>query len=331
MQEEVDNIKWKKVKARKKTEAVKKANHDSLIKKAMESPITARELLSEYLPAEFKDFINLDTLKIEKESFIEDDLKTKFSDIVYSAKTNDEKQQDALIYCLLEHQSSPDYWIALRLWKYSLLLLERHAKDKNKLPVILPLVLYNGQQKYSTPLNLWDLFTHPELAKGAMTNNYNLIDLNAMSDDDINYEKHLSFLLYTMKHIYDRDLLNMLKEAMSKCTKALIIDKGKDYVHTKLIFWYTNSKIPEKNKQLLEQLIVDNLPKQDTEGIMRSIADSYIDQGINIGKNEGIAIGEAIGVEKTALNMLKQKVDIKFIASVTGLSQEKINKLQNKV
>ena len=46
-----------------------------------------------------------------------------------------------------------------------------------------------------------------------------------MSDDDIDYEKHLSFLLYTMKHIYDRDLLNMLKEAMNRCAKALIIDK----------------------------------------------------------------------------------------------------------
>ena len=317
LQEEVDNIKWKKFKAKKKTEAIKKTNHDSLIKKAMESPITARELLSEYLPAEFKDFINLDTLKIEKESFIEDDLKTKFSDIIYSAKTNDEKQHDALIYILLEHQSSPDYWIALRIWKYCLLLLERHAKDKNKLPVILPLVLYNGQQKYNAPLNLWDLFTRPELAKKSMSDNYNLIDLNVMSDDDINYEKHLSFLLYCMKHIHDRDLLNMLKEAMSKCTNALIIDKGQDYIHTKLIFWYTNSKIPEKNKQLLEQLIVDNLPKQDMEGIMRSIADSYIDQGINKGIAIGEAREEARGVENTALNMLKQKVDIKFIASVT--------------
>ena len=109
LQEEVDNFKWKKVKAQKKTEAAKKANHDSLIKKAMESPISAKELLSEYLPAEFKDFINLGTLKIEKESFIEDDLKTKFSDIVYSAKTNDATQEKALIYCLLEHQSSSNY------------------------------------------------------------------------------------------------------------------------------------------------------------------------------------------------------------------------------
>ena len=91
----------------------------------------------------------------------------------------------------------------------------------------MPLVIYNGQQKYSAPLNLWDLFTHTELAKKAMSDNYHLIDLNSMSDEDINYKKHLSFLLYTMKHIYDRDLLNMLKEAMSKCTKALIIDKEK--------------------------------------------------------------------------------------------------------
>ena len=75
----------------------------------MERPIAAKELLSQYLLAEFKDFINLDTLKIEKESFIEDNLKTKFSDIVYSAKTSDATQEKALIYCLLEHQSSSDY------------------------------------------------------------------------------------------------------------------------------------------------------------------------------------------------------------------------------
>ena len=50
---------------------------------------------------------------------------------------------------------------------------------------------------------------------------------------------------------------------------------------------------------------------------MRSIADSYIDQGINKGIAIGEAREEARGVENTALNMLKQKVDIKFIASVT--------------
>ena len=219
----------------------------------------------------------------------------------------------------------------------------------------MPLVLYNGKKQYNAPLNLWELFSYPDMARKAISDNYNLIDLQAMSDDDIDYEKHLSFLLYTMKHIHDRDMLAMLKEAMQKCSKALIIDKGQDYVHTKLILWYTDAKVPEENKQLLEQLIVDNLPKEDTDNIMRTIADSYIDEGISkgvaqgiaIGKDEGIAIGEARGVEKgiekgiekgmyqrnieIARRMLQENTDIKFIASVTGLSTDEILKLQNKM
>lgn len=111
----------------------------------------------------------------------------------------------------------------------------------------MPLVLYNGKKKYNAPLNLWELFSYPDMARKAISDNYNLIDLQAMSDDDIDYEKLLSFLLYTMKHIHDRDMLAMLKEAMQKCSKSLIIDKGQDYVHTKLILWYTDAKVPEEN------------------------------------------------------------------------------------
>ena len=177
------------------------------------------------------------------------------------------------------------------------------------------------------------------MARKAISDNYNLIDLQAMSDDDIDYEKHLSFLLYTMKHIHDRDMLAMLKKAMQKCSKALIIDKGQDYVHTKLILWYTDAKVPEENKQLLEQLIVDNLPKEDTDNIMRTIADSYIDEGMNKGIAIGEARGEARGAEQgantkameIAKRMLQENTDIKFISSVTGLSRDELLKIKNRI
>ncbi len=207
------------------------------------------------------------------------------------------------------------------------------------------MVLYNGQRKYSAPKNIWELFAHPDLAKKAMAEDYNLIDLNAISDDDIDYEKHLSFVLYSMKHIHNRDTLKMLENAMQRCTKALIIGKGKDYIHTKLILWYTDSKVPEEKKQLLEQLIVDNLPKEDTGDIMRTIADSYIEQGFEKGilqgiekgrekgREEGIEKGREEGIEKEkhfiANKMLKSNTEIKFISSVTGLSIEDILKIKN--
>ncbi|MDP5020541.1 MAG: Rpn family recombination-promoting nuclease/putative transposase, partial [Rickettsiaceae bacterium] len=153
--------------------------HDALAKKVLENPVAAREFLEEYLPEEFKDFIDINTLKVEKESYVEDSLKRRLSDVVYSVSTKD--QDKAFIYCLCEHQSSSDHWIALRLWQYSLLLLEKHKKKKDKLPLVLPLVLYNGKDKYTAPKNIWELFGNPTLAKKAMSEDYRLIDLQSMS------------------------------------------------------------------------------------------------------------------------------------------------------
>ena len=59
--------------------------------------------------------------------------------------------------------------------------------SKDKLPLICPLVFYHGSKKYDAPLNLWDLFDHPEEAKSLLGDNYQLVDLQAMSDDEINY------------------------------------------------------------------------------------------------------------------------------------------------
>ena len=303
--------------------------HDALVKKALENPVTAQEFLDEYLPDKFKAYIDLSSLTIEKESYVEDSLKKRLSDIVYKVNTKDNRQ--AFIYCLCEHQSTSDYRIAFRLWHYSLLLLERHNKGKDKLPIILPLVIYNGKGKYTAPRNLWDLFDNPLLAREIMTGDYNLIDLYSMRDDEINYEKHLSFLLYVLKHIHDRDLINMLQEAMNKCYKAILIDKGKDYIHTKLILWYTDSKVPIEKARELEQLITDNLPREDTENIMKTIADAYIQQGEAKGIEKGIEKGMAKALENTAIKMLKAGLDFKLISSVTSLSIADLIKLKNKL
>ena len=49
------------------------------------------------------------------------------------------------------------------------------------------------------------------------------------------------------------------------------------------------------------------------------------------GREEGIAIGETRGIEKTAISMLKQKLEDSLIKSVTGFSQDQLDKLKNKL
>ena len=319
----------------KNTTSGKKKNtpHDGLIKKVMENPIAAREFLEEYLPESFKTRIDLSTIKIEKESFVEQNLKKQLSDIVLSVKTKN--NQKAFVYTLIEAQVNPDYWIAFRLFKYILLLCERHIKDKNKLPLICPLVFYHGAKKYDAPLNLWDLFAHPEEAQSLLGNNYQLVDLQAMSDDEINYDKHLSIILYMMKHIYRRDKLKLVEDIFKNCNKAFIIDAGMDYVYTKLMVWYNDCRIPLEKKKAFEQLVLDHLPQEKGVQIMRTIADSYIDEGLEKGMVLGMEKGKAEGIAQRnmeiAHRMLEEKTDIKLIASVTGLSNDDILKIQNKM
>ena len=55
----------------------------------------------------------------------------------------------------------------------------------------------------------------------------------------------------------------------------------------------------------------------------------------NKAREEGIAVigetrGIEKGIEKVAISMLKQKIDDSLIQSVTGFSQDELNKLKNK-
>lgn len=115
----------------------------------------------------------------------------------------------------------------------------------------------------------------------------------------------------------------MLKEAMRRCSKAIIIDKEQNYVLTKLILWYTDSKVPEEKRQLLEQIIIDNLPKEEANNIMRTIADSYIEEGFNKGILQGTEKGKAELIKM----MLNQGNPVDKIAKITGLSVSDIQKL----
>jgi predicted transposase/invertase (TIGR01784 family) len=290
----------------------------------MENPIAAAEFLDEYLPVEFKQQLDLSTVKTEKESFVEKNLTRQLSDIVLSVKTKN--NEEALVYVLLEHQSTPDYWISFRLWKYVLLLAERHMKGKDKLPLICPLVLYNGSRKYNAPKNLWQLFTDPAMARKLLADDYRLIDLQAMSDDDINYDKHISMLTYMMKHINKRDKLKLIENILKTCAKAILIDKEHGYLYTGFLIWYNNNKIEENQRKELDMLIEQNLPTEDRENIMRTIADAYRDEGMAKGMAKG-ATGKALEIAK---RMLQQKLDLKLISSVTGLSSDEILKLKSK-
>ena len=340
--------------AKSKLVSTKRLKSDALFKSVLEDKIAATEFLEAYLPDNVKNMLDLSTISIERESYVEDDLKRRLSDIVYSIKYKDDPKEKAFVFCLAEHQSTPDYWIALRLFKYMLLLCERHKKKKDKLPLVVPLVLYNGKTEYTAPKSFWELFYNPDMAKSIISDNYQLIDLQSMSDDEIKSKPHLGMFNFFMKHIHQQNMLELWQQFLTEFTQSILIDKEQGYIYIKKLLWYTSSKVATEKTDELNKLILSHLPDDEGEKIMRTIADSYIDEGLEKGiekgmvlglekgkaegKAEGIAKGKAegkaegiaIGVETIVRRMLQEKTDINFIASVTGLSNDEILKIQNK-
>lgn len=298
---------------------------DGLFKSIMEDKIAAREFLEEYLPANLQSILDLNKITVEKESYIENDLKKKFSDIVYSVDMkrdkidNHQESAKAFIYVLLEHQSKPDYWMALRLWKYVLLLCERHKQKHDKLPLVVPIVFYNGKEKYTAPQCLWQLFDDPDMARQLIGDEYKLIDLQAKTDEEIKRKYHLGLMEFFLKHIHQRDMLKLWERFMTEYSDAILLDKENGYIYIKKLLWYTNTKVAEENKEQLNRLILEHLPTRDGETIMRSIADSYFEKGIEQ------------GTEKIVINMLKQNLSNDIIKTVTGLSSDEITKLKNRI
>ena len=344
---------------------VERPRHDELFKKVMSEPVAAREFLEHYLPVTFKSKINLNSVKIEKESFVTEDLRKRFSDVVYSVSlkqnidgknsidsaTESVHNDKAYVYVLIEHQSSSDYWIAFRLWQYMLLLCERH-KDANKnnsnatsekdkkLPLICPIVVYANDKPYNAPRSFWGLFDDSKTAKALMSDEYLLVDLQKQSDDEIEQKKHLGMMEYMLKHIKARDILNLWQSLLEKFESSIEIDRENGYIYIKWLLWYSDAKVSEDKQVELAKIIASYLKKEDQEGLMRTIADKYIDegiaQGVQIGRNEGVQIGRNEGVQigrneakyEVAKNMYNAGADISFISKVTGLSISEVNNLK---
>lgn len=206
-------------------------------------------------------------------------------------------------------------------------------KDQQKLPLIVPFVIYAGKNKYNAPRNLWQLFALPEHAKKLFTENYELIDLESMSDDQITRKKHLGLFEYVLKHIHQRDMLKLWEDLFKKLPHAIVIDKEQDYFYIKKILWYIEAKVPEERQEELNKLILNNLSEEEGKEIMRSIAQKYVDEGIELGKSQGIELGKSQGIELGEAKLIKMMLNkgnsVETISKITGLPIKEIQKLSS--
>ncbi len=109
--------------------------------------------MENYLPKEILAITDLEKLTVEKDSYIDKELEEVFSDILFKANING---KEGYIYFLFEHKSYLSDKVAIQLLKYIIKIWEQKTeKEKHKrLPLIIPLVIYHGENIWNIDRNL---------------------------------------------------------------------------------------------------------------------------------------------------------------------------------
>ncbi len=188
--------------------------HDAVFKQFLYHPDTARDFLDIYLPSTLRELCDLQTLKLESGSFIEDSLRASHSDVLWSLKTN---EGDGYIYVVIEHQSSPDAHMAFRLMRYAMAAMQRHLDAGHKtLPLVIPMLFYHGAlSPYPFSLCWLDEFDDPIVARQLYSATFPLVDITVIPDDEIMQHRRIALLELMQKHIRKRDLMGLVEQLVS--------------------------------------------------------------------------------------------------------------------
>ena len=138
--------------------------HDLFVRYTFGQPERAAAELRAVMPPGVVSQVDWSTLRRESGSVVDPELRETQSDLLFSARLRGGRA--LLFYVLLEHQSSVNRWMALRMLRYVVRQLEHWRKanpESEKLPVVVPLVMYHGPEgTWSAPRRMEELFDLPD-------------------------------------------------------------------------------------------------------------------------------------------------------------------------
>ncbi|UNH26600.1 Rpn family recombination-promoting nuclease/putative transposase [Moellerella wisconsensis] len=302
--------------------------HDGAFKGFMTQVDSARDFFEIHLPEHIKSLCDFSTLALTNSSFIDKQLRSRLSDVLYSVHTT---QGEGYIYLLVEHQSSPDKLMAWRLIHYAFLAMNQHLQQGHKiLPLVVPVLFYHGGRSPYPFSQLWtDCFPLPDIANHLYTRPFPLVDVTVIDDNQLVNHRKVAVMELAMKHKYLRDefeqVIPLLAHALNQHYNS-----DNDIV---TILNYLFIALDSPNfEHIVEQLSQQADKHQE---VIMNIAQRLQDKGRQEGLQQGIAQGIEQGIEQERLrarqcqvelarNLLKSGINLELLIKNTGLTREEL-------
>ncbi len=291
--------------------------HDGLIRYTFGSPGNACSLLQAYLPEALVHALDWQGLELQSGSYVDPELRQSESDLLYRVPVRADRQaqgaEEVFFHILLEHQSSPDAELRLRLLSYSVEILRRLRKERGRLekaPVILTLVIAQVAGGWRISPQYADFVAWPDGLRPALEGyvpqfEHLLIDLGRESQESLRGNPEVRLALGLLKASAEKRLMEWLDWAF-----ALM-----HLVHSpetlQVLFRYLASVESGLNlKEAVEKVRSSRLPQ--AERAIMTIAEELKAEGRVEGMKKALigqaqALERVLGREETPVSVLAER------------------------
>ena len=298
--------------------------HDKLYRGFLKNKIEFSCFLSNF----FNINIPSNNLIEVSSNFVTEKFENKTSDIIYNVKNEP-------LYFLLEHQSSIDRRMNIRILEYYTNLIKNiftSSGTRNKyyiIPKIIPILIYTGGRPWKPP---------PNLSTEYFKIDYKFIDINTFSVNSLlSMNTAISFAMAIDKCKTEEECLEYINKLI-KCNISNIDKKS-----LKMLFKYIalNFKSYDVTNILLKKLNEGSSDTMELVGMARACEDILRNRekerilGRTEGKREGRREGEYFGIIKGKKYMIRKMLEngesIEKIKLYSDASIRQINEVKEEL
>ena len=291
--------------------------HDKIFKDILQN----KEEIGQFIN-KFGDYeINTEELELYNPNYITEKFEYKNADIVY-------KLRDKELYFLIEHQTKLDYSMVYRIFNYCLEIIRSVVENKKinrmtyRYPRIVPIVLYTGNQKWSSSNSF------AKLQEGESKNEtdrievkYKLVNVNEYETEELLRENTMlanAMILEKCKNNQE------VMESLSLIRKN--IKDNKQLQELKRIVMYLYEDEDEITLKEIIRILEESECEEDMSTIAERIAKELGDE-----KKAARAEGMMLGILQTIKQMIKMNLEDDLIKQATGAKESEIEKIRKEM
>lgn len=305
--------------------------HDKLFRQLFSNKEKAADFLRGTLPEKILAKLDLNSLKRDPDSFVDDELKEHFADVVYQCKFGEEYQVE--IALLFEHKTKQPPFPHLQLLRYMLKLWETRVGNGKLLQPVLPILFYHGKKAWEERSfeSYFGKGGIPEELRAYVPQfDFKLVDLRVNSDETIRNQFHIPALrttLLLMKYINSPNLREKLPFIMLELLKIL----KEEGMSTDLnpIFVYLHSTISKQIRVKAMKDILYQLEHEDEEEEQYEfgvVVGSEAWQDIKESYEKGLAEGQDLAAQK----LLRKGFSVAETAQILDFDPSRVQALKDK-